>query len=93
MDLLWTPAHVPAKQQIGKVSSYPHLLRQEENTLPGEGIVGGAYLLLPSYHITLPSPFQYRKRNSSSKVRHAPACLHTHLTHTHSLTAFSGSWD
>lgn len=44
--------------------------------------MGGAYLLLPSYHITLPSPFQYRKRNSGSKVRHAPACLHTQHTHT-----------
>lgn len=30
MDLLWTLAHAPAKQQMGRASSYPHLLPGEE---------------------------------------------------------------
>lgn len=82
MDLLWTPAHAPAKQQTGGVSC-PHLLPgQEEKTLPGEGTVGGAYQLLPSYHVPLPSPFQYRKRNSGSKVTHPS--MPAHAPHTHS---------
>lgn len=47
----------PAKQQMGRVPSYPHLLLgQEEKT--GECTVGGANPLLP-FIIPLPTSFQH----------------------------------
>ena len=76
------PAHAAAKQGLGRVSCYPHLLPHEEETLSGGGTVGGAYPLLSSCHTPLPSPFQYWKRNLGSKVRLAPACLNMQNAHT-----------
>lgn len=50
-------------------------------TLPGEGTAGGAYHSSPPAKPSRPpSPFLCWGRNSGSKVRHAPACLHTQNT-------------
>lgn len=61
------------------MSSYPHLLSGEEEDFSRRH--SGWSLSTPSLlpH-TPPSPFLYWKRNSGSKVRHAPACPHTHNT-------------
>ena len=45
--------------------------------------MGGKYLLLPSHHTPLPSPFQILEGKFRFQVRHAPKRLHTQNTHTH----------
>lgn len=82
MDLLWTPTHVPAKQQMGSVSPSPTYSLVRRKTLPGEGTAGGAYPLLPSYHTLTPTlslPVLGEKFRFQSETR---PCMPAHAEHT-----------
>lgn len=67
MDLLWTlPMLLPSSGWGGRPATPTYSLMKRK-TLSGKGTVGGAYPLLSSCHIPLPSPFQYWKRNLGSE--------------------------
>ena len=98
--LLWAPAPAPAQQQRGRVCPplpTHSLLRRKR--LPGEGTLGGTYLLLPFQHtpaLSLPDsgreiqvPSETRPNMTAQAARtHVCACARTH-THTHPHTELS----
>lgn len=82
MDLLWTPAHAPAKQQTGRVSC-PHLLPGQEEKTAWRRHSGWSLstpsLLSHAPALSLPVP-EEKFRFQSDTPQHA--CTRT--THTHS---------
>lgn len=95
--LLWASAPAPAQQQRGRVCPPlpTHSLLRRKG-LPGEGTLGGTYLLLPFQHtpaLSLPDSGREIQVPSETRPNMTAQAVHTHVcvrartyTHTHTHT-------